>query len=195
VEWLLGRVLAKDALRVTLQRRYGLRLSPADVEILPDPEGRPVASGAWTGEVPSVPILSLSHAGGVAVALVGDADAAAGVGVDVERAGRMADDAERLAFTTGEQALLTSLGAGGEDVWPLRLWCAKEAVAKALGLGLVGGPRALVAEHLDAEKGTVRMRLTGEMAARLPAVNGRTLVAHTSRDSDLVVATSLYEAE
>jgi phosphopantetheinyl transferase len=195
VEWLLGRVLAKDALRATLQKRHGLRLSPADVEILPDPEGRPVASGAWTRDLARVPMLSLSHAGGVAVALVGDADAATGVGVDVERAGRMAEDAERLAFTTGEQALLTSMGAGGEDVWPLRLWCAKEAVAKALGLGLVGGPRALVAEHLDAESGTVRMRLSGEMAARLPAVNGRTLIAHTSRDSDLVVATSLYTTE
>jgi phosphopantetheinyl transferase len=195
VEWLLGRVLAKDALRATLQRLYGLRLAPADVEILPDPEGRPVAAGAWTSQVPRVPILSVSHADGVAVALVGDAEAAAGVGVDVERALPMAGDAQRLAFTTGEQALLTSLGAGGEDVWPLRLWCAKEAVAKALGLGLLGGPRALVAEHLDAENGTVRLRLSGEMAARLPAVNGRTLVAHTSRDSGLVVATSLYTTE
>jgi hypothetical protein len=33
------------------------------------------------------------------------------------------------------------------------------------------------------------------MAARLPAVNGKTLVAHTSRDSGLVVATSLYTTE
>jgi phosphopantetheinyl transferase/acyl carrier protein len=195
VEWLLGRVAVKCALRALLETRYGLRLLPADVEILPDPEGRPVASGAWTRDVARVPILSLSHAGGVAVALVGEADAAVGVGVDVERAGRMADDAERVAFTTSEQALLTSLAAGGDDVWPLRLWCAKEAVAKALGLGLVGGPRALVAEHLDAENGTVRMRLSGEMAARLPAVNERTLIAHTSRDSGLVVATSLYTTE
>jgi phosphopantetheinyl transferase len=196
VEWLLGRVVAKVALRAFLEKRYALRLSPAEVEVLPDAEGRPLPGGAWTSEVPGLPILSLSHAGGVAVAVAGDAAAAAGVGVDVERTERrLGQDGERLAFTSGEQALLAALEEPGQGVWPLRLWCAKEAVAKAVGLGLVGGPRALVAEHLDADAGTVRLRLSGEMAARLPAVNGRALVAHTALLRDLVVATSLYKPE
>jgi phosphopantetheinyl transferase len=196
VEWLLGRVVAKVALRAFLEKRYGLRLSPADVEVLPDAEGRPVPGGAWTPDVPGLPILSLSHAGGIAVAVAGDASAAAGIGVDVEQASRrIAADGERLAFTSGEQALLAALDGLGHEVWPLRLWCAKEAVAKAVGLGLAGGPRALVAEHLDAAAGTVRLRLSGEMAARLPAVNGRALVAHTALERDLVVATSLYQPE
>jgi phosphopantetheinyl transferase (holo-ACP synthase) len=135
VEWLLGRVVAKCALRVVLEQRHGLRLWPADIEVLPDADGRPVPGGEWTRDVLRPPILSLSHASGVAVALVGDADAAAAVGVDLEHAGRrLREDGERLAFTSGEQALLASVGEGGQDVWPLRLWCAKEAVAKALGL-------------------------------------------------------------
>ena len=193
VEWLLGRTVAKVALRALLETRHGLHLAPADIEILPDAEGRPVPSGDWTRQVPRVPVLSLSHAGGVAVAVVGDGDGAAGVGIDVEHTGRrLGEDGERLAFTSGEQALLAAVDAGSQEVWPLRLWCAKEAVAKALGLGLVGGPQALVAERLDTAAGTVQMRLSGELAARLPAVNGRTLVAHTTRERDLVVATSLY---
>jgi len=77
----------------------------------------------------------------------------------------------------------------------LRLWCAKEAVAKALGLGLVGGPRGLVVEQLDPASGSVQLRLSGEMAERLPTVDGRTLVAHTARERDLVVATSVYTRE
>ncbi|PYP99451.1 MAG: hypothetical protein DMF82_24835 [Acidobacteria bacterium] len=142
-----------------------------------------------------MPILSLSHAGGVAVAVVGDGAAAAGVGVDLEQAGRLKDGAEELAFTSAEQALLAGVADGRQESWPLRLWCAKEAVAKALGLGLVAGPRALVADRLDPVSGTVQLRLSGEMAVRFPAVDGRPLVAHTARERDVIVATSLYPHE
>jgi phosphopantetheinyl transferase/acyl carrier protein len=195
LEWLLGRVVAKDALRTFLADRHNLRLAPADLEILPDGNGRPVPGGSWTRDVGPVPVLSLSHAGGVAVAVVGDGGSAAGVGVDLEHAGGLKDGAADLAFTSAEQALLSAVANGTQESWPLRLWCAKEAVAKALGLGLVGGPRALVADRLDAESGTIHLRLSGEMARRFPAVDGRPLLAHTARERDVIVATSLYTGE
>jgi phosphopantetheinyl transferase/acyl carrier protein len=192
LEWLIGRVVAKDALRVFLMERHGLRLAPADVEILPDENGRPVPAGAWTRDVPAIPVLSLSHASGVAVAVVAEGGSASGVGVDLEHAARMNDSIEDLAFTTGEHALLAAIAERAEESWPLRLWCAKEAAAKALGLGMAGGPRGLVADRLDPVSGTVELHLSGEMAARFPAVNGQTLVAHTTRERDVIVATSLY---
>jgi malonyl CoA-acyl carrier protein transacylase/phosphopantetheinyl transferase/acyl carrier protein len=195
LEWLLGRVVAKGALRLHLKERHGLDLSPADIEILPDAEGRPVPGGAWTRDVPQVPVLSVSHADGVAVAVVGEDDSAMGVGVDLEHARPMREGSEALTFSSAEQSLLASLGDGAQESWPLRLWCAKEAVAKALGLGLLGGPRALVVERLDSDSGNVQLRLSGEMALRLPAVDGRTLIAHTARERDLIVATSLYTRE
>ena len=49
---------------------------------------------------------------------------------------------ESVAFTPEEHSLLSSLDAPTEE-WFLRLWCAKEAVAKATGRGLVGGPGGL----------------------------------------------------
>jgi hypothetical protein len=52
-----------------------------------------------------------------------------------------------------------------------------------------------VVERLDSDSGNVQLRLSGEMALRLPAVDGRTLVAHTAREHDLIVATSLYTRE
>jgi acyl transferase domain-containing protein/phosphopantetheinyl transferase len=195
LEWLLGRVAAKDAIRAFLAERHGVRVAPADVEILPDENGRPVPSGTWTKDVGRVPILSLSHAGGVAVAVVGDGDSAAGVGVDLEHAGRLTEGAQDLAFTSAEQALLAAMADGRQESWPLRLWCAKEAAAKALGVGLVGGPRALVADRLDAASGAVHLRLSGEMAERFPSVDGRVLLAHTARERDVIVATSLYPRE
>jgi 4'-phosphopantetheinyl transferase EntD len=189
VEWLLGRVVAKAALRAWLEKHHGLKLAPADLEILPDANGRPVPSGAWTRGLPHVPVLSLAHANGIAVAVAGPGEAAAGVGVDLEHAAQVSDDAGRVAFSDDERALLA---AAGGDEWPLRLWCAKEAAAKALGLGLAGGPRALVATALDAAAGTVTLRVAGEVAERLPAADGRTVVSHTARERDLVVASSLY---
>jgi phosphopantetheinyl transferase len=189
VEWLLGRVAAKAALRAWLQKHHGLASAPADLEILPDQNGRPVPSGAWTQRLPRVPVLSLAHADGIAVAVAGPGDAAAGVGVDLEHAGPVNDDAGRVAFNDEERALLAQ--AGGDE-WPLRLWCAKEAAAKALGLGLAGGPRALVATAVDTVAGTVTLRVAGEIGERLPAANGHTLLSHTARERDLVVASSLY---
>jgi phosphopantetheinyl transferase/acyl carrier protein len=195
LEWLLGRLVAKDAVRAFLAERHDVRLAPADVEILPDEHGRPVPGGAWTRQVGRVPVLSLSHARGVAVAVVGDGDSAAGVGVDLEHAGRLEGGAEDLAFTSAERSLLAAVAEGRQESWPLRLWCAKEAVAKALGVGLVGGPHALVADRLDPESGTVHLRLSGVMAVRFPAVDGRPLLAHTAREQDVVVATSLYSRD
>jgi phosphopantetheine--protein transferase-like protein len=192
LEWLLGRVVAKDAVRQHLKQRYDLVLCPADIEILPDDDGRPVCQGVWTDQLPGVPILSLSHTSGVAMAVAGDCSAGVGVGVDIEHVGRMSEDMEGLAFTSEEQELLSSVRNANSDDWPLRFWCAKEAVAKALGKGMVGGPRALVVKSLDDSTGAVRVKLDGEMARRRPEFNN-TLIAHTAREGDLIVATALCE--
>jgi hypothetical protein len=98
--WLLERVVAKTALRLHLEERYGLVVSPADIEILPDAGGRPVPAGAWTRDVVRVPIVSISHTDGVAMAVVADDDTAAGVGVDLGHAGRMQDAADRIVATS-----------------------------------------------------------------------------------------------
>jgi len=192
LEWLLGRVVAKDAVRQHLKQRYGLSLCPADIEILPDDNGRPVCQGVWTDQLPGVPILSLSHTSGVAMAVAGDCSAGVGVGVDIEHVGRMNEDVEGLAFTPEEQELLSSVRHASDDGWPLRFWCAKEAVAKALGQGMIGGPQALVVKALDAVTGTVKMSLDGEMARRCPGSNNM-LTVYTAREGDLIIATALCE--
>ena len=191
-EWLLGRVVAKDAVRRYLAQRYGRMVYPADIEILPDEHGRPTVYGTWCKDVSSVPLLSLSHVEGVAIAIVGGGEAVTGIGVDIEHVGRMRAGTDTLAFTPDEQSLLSSVPSIDQDSWRLRLWCAKEAVAKALGQGLVGGPQAFVVKKLDLETGTVHVGLAGEMARRLPATNERPLVVYTAQEDELIVATSLY---
>ena len=44
-EWLLGRCAAKDAVRLLVEEYTGVHLAPAEVEIVPDPYGRPAGGG------------------------------------------------------------------------------------------------------------------------------------------------------
>ena len=52
--------------------------------------------------------------------------------VDVERLGRIREGFAGVAFTPEEENLLSSVDIPLVKEWPIRLWCAKEAVAKAL---------------------------------------------------------------
>jgi phosphopantetheinyl transferase/acyl carrier protein len=209
LEWLLGRVVAKDAVRQHLKQRYGLVLCPADVEILPDDKGRPVVGGTWTDRIPSLPVVSVSHAAGTAVAVVADGEVGLGVGVDIEHVGRMNQDVEALAFVPEERELLSSLRDVEEDEWPLRFWCAKEAVAKAVGQGLIEGPQSVIVKALDTHNGTVQISLAGKLARRVRDVDGSmrrrvrdsggtprqrsALGAVTAREGDLILAIALYK--
>ena len=93
---------------------------------------------------------SWSHSGdGLLLALGHDVD----VGIDLERLRprpRALDIADRY-FTAGERGWLQGQAPGMRDEAFLRLWCAKEAVLKAHGRGLVFGLHKLAfAEREDA---------------------------------------------
>lgn len=190
-EWLLGRAAAKDAVRLFLMNRYGMKLCPADVEIGKDEHGRPLARGDWTGGLIRPPVISLAHAGETAVAVAGDDGRCQGVGVDVERLGQKPEAFENYAFTAEELSLLASLADEARDEWLMRLWCAKEAVSKSLGRGLSGGPLGLRVRGAGFDDGLVEVSLSGGMAEEFPHLAGQVLTAHTSRAGDYVFAISL----
>ena len=185
LEWLLGRVAAKDAVREFLHRRFQLDLHPADVEILPDASGRPEVTGTWTASVPRVPLISISHVDGEAVALLSDADGISGVGIDLERFGRMKPEMEHVAFRPRELEMLQGLEADERQTWALRLWCAKEASAKAVGGGVGPVSDVLAIDGIDRGAGTVFVRYTPSSAA------GTVLSASTVREGEWVVATCI----
>jgi malonyl CoA-acyl carrier protein transacylase/phosphopantetheinyl transferase len=189
VEWLLGRVAAKDAVRAVLGARDGARPYPADIEIAADDLGRPVAK--LDGGTAGVHI-SIAHAGGVAAAVAVPAHGVAGVGIDVEPV-RDISAAASAAFEPDERALL-SAGAAGE-VWELRAWCAKEAAAKALGQGLRHGPTALKVIGLDEAAGRVTVRPGGRLLDAFPALRDTRVLAQTVRENGLVAATAIHLEE
>lgn len=180
-EWLLGRLAAKEALCSLLEEEYDIQLRPADIEILPDAAGKPTLSGRWLEWIDQVPLLSISHSGDEAVAIVGPArhgdEILLGVGIDREPIERMNERIAQVAFSEREKALLTTRAP--EDEWRTKLWCAKEAVGKALGSGVVGGPQAIevVAIHLDS--GRFDLILHEPLASQFGEVEK--VDAHTAR--------------
>jgi phosphopantetheinyl transferase len=99
------------------------------------------------GDGPEMPQISLAHTAEGAVAIAADM----AVGIDLEPATRDARPLLPDFATASEVELVEQLTAvAPEDAAAIRLWCAKEAMAKARGTGLQGRPKdfeALAAEE------------------------------------------------
>lgn len=146
-EWLLGRVAAKEAAREWIARHYGLRLANADIEVRSDDNGAPSASSAYLEGRPA-PALSIAHSRGHALACAVPPGLAPGL--DYQR--REHIRIEDVASGALSDADLAAVGGRRDDAAVLALWCAKEAAAKVLRLGLLGRPQSwqVVAATLDA---------------------------------------------
>jgi phosphopantetheinyl transferase len=79
------------------------------------------------------------------------------------------------------------------DEWTLRCWCAKEAVAKALGSGLKRGPQGLTVDAIDPARQRIYVRLGHEMASDHEDLADAPVAVYSHRQDDLVVATTLCE--
>jgi malonyl CoA-acyl carrier protein transacylase/phosphopantetheinyl transferase len=192
-EWMIGRAVAKDAVRAFLLSRHGIELCPADVEILEDEHGQPFAVGNWTGNRGRWPWLCISQTDGVALAVAGDDGRCGGLGLEIERLAGRLEESESVAFTPEELGLLSSFDGASREEWAMRLLCAREAVSKALGLGMMSGTGGLSVRQLDARTGVVKVALSGAMARQFPKLSGVDLTAHTLREDDLIVAVSSCE--
>jgi phosphopantetheinyl transferase len=174
LEWLLGRIAAKDAARAWNARTTStdLDLHPAAFAIRNDPHGQPVVT-AWPAATPA-PRISIAHSHGVAVAIA----AGAPVGIDIERIAER--DAGWLAsFTTeSERRQLATYGAPERAAWITRLWCAKEAFGKRLGHGVRRSAHDFEA-CAWADDDSLRMR---------HAPGGACADVGTLRDGDFIVA-------
>ncbi len=157
MEWLIGRAASKDAVRMLSAAVYGCDLYPADIRISKDPSGRPVVERA-EGLV-ELPLVSIAHSSGVAAAAC--CTDARGLGIDIERIRELEEGFDSAAFTDHEREMLRALAPSLRNEWMLRMWGAKEVVAKALGTGLMGRQRELVITSFDTRTGEVEVSLTG----------------------------------
>lgn len=179
--WLFGRASVKDAVRAWIKKRYGLDLYPADVFVKHDASGRPYVEGHWLTQVGRAPQVSISHKEQMAIAIASDG----AVGIDLEKIEARDAAFEATAFDDGERALLDAWTGPERAEWIARLWCAKEAAGKRLGIGLNRGPRTMAVRGIEAASGTARVQ-TGPMIA-----GSQELTVHTLSNRGFAIAISV----
>jgi phosphopantetheinyl transferase len=181
-EFLASRVAAKDAVRAWWARYHSTENlpHPSLFRIVHDAQGAPYVV---PGDGPAPPHISLAHTAAGAVAIAADAP----VGIDLQPASCDLRPLLSEFATAGEVGLVEHLSeACPEDAPATRLWCAKEAMAKALGTGLPGRPNDF--EALAAED-------DGDFLIR-HVPSGDRMVVHTARVGPFLVAfTSAHDKE
>jgi phosphopantetheinyl transferase len=126
--------------------------------------GKPHPLGDWENQVSNPIDLTIAHTEGL---ILGAATAQGRIGLDVESVKRdLTEDFLRGVFTLEEQELATKSGDGPTAV--LRFWCAKEAISKALGVGIRFAPTDLKIRDSDPATGMLGMDLCGAWAENFP---------------------------
>ena len=149
-EWLMGRIALKEAARYWIAQHYGVLLYPADIIIRTDNAGKPYIAADGLEAIAEPPQVSLSHAGGYNIAVAGPSHTP--LGIDLETFGRInLPDFIDGAFTAGEKHYVESAPEAQREEVVLRLWCAKEAAAKSLGMGLNGRPTMFEVKQLSTD--------------------------------------------
>ncbi|MEO3747649.1 beta-ketoacyl synthase N-terminal-like domain-containing protein [Plantactinospora sp. B5E13] len=144
-QWMLGRIAAKDAVRLRLWEDGHTDVYPIELTVTNDPNGRPRVH-CRPGRGMRDCDVSLAHTAEIGVAVArprppGAAPDEPGLGIDVVEIAERPESTLDLALSASELALLAAFGPAERDRWFARFWAAKEAVGKAEGTGLDGRPR------------------------------------------------------
>ena len=140
-KWLLGRIAAK---RLVRQVSGEPDLADHQISVLNQPSGEPFVllegRGGW-----AFPI-SISHRSEIGMVAV-PMDRLARIGADLETV-EPRDAALVRQFFTDEEAALVEASGDDRDLVMARIWSAKEAVLKLVGLGLRIDTRGVVVVNL-----------------------------------------------
>jgi phosphopantetheinyl transferase (holo-ACP synthase) len=184
VEWLFGRVAAKEAVRRFLKDFYQARWSDADVQIWADDSGKPHALGAWSDFLTTKLDIAIAHTAQFVVAV---AAANARVGVDVESVSRdLSEEFAAGVFTPDELELAAQAVNPAQTI--IRFWCAKEAVSKALGTGIRYSPKELTVDSFEPGEGVLSVMLRGQWLDAFKAFKGRPVRVKTALIKNHVLA-------
>jgi phosphopantetheinyl transferase (holo-ACP synthase) len=188
-QWLFDRLAGKDAVRVLWHARHGERLFPADIIIEMTESGIMSARPRGPSGPEPFPTLSIARTDDIAAALAVFGPYA---GIALAHLPGGGSGCEESAFHKDERILLDQFGSD-RDEWITRLWCAKQAISKALNCGVPDASEALEVCDADPETGGVKIKLRSPLSEFFPEWRLGALVAHTARDGSLVVATTFCE--
>ncbi|MBD3181836.1 acyltransferase domain-containing protein [Candidatus Poribacteria bacterium] len=190
-EWTLGRMAAKDAVRVYINQNYGLQIFPADIEIIKDQYGRPMVEGYWSNSIDAPPVLSIAHSKDIGVAVAGDNNLM--LGIDIEAIAKRDPGFEKLAFTQEEIVMLESADSEQQKIeMQTMFWCAKEAVAKALGRGFMNSPRDIVISgysgcNVGKNIEVIETEIRGKLLNEFPKYASIKVKVYTKRHNEFIL--------
>lgn len=130
-EWLSGRLAAKQLLLQNLTNAGDLSLR--SVSVKNDPNGAPYFAFSHHQRLPGC--LSISHSHRLALCGLTFAEGVQ-IGFDLERIEPRFPGLAEDFFTPLEVQSLLSFEQSQQDLWITLIWSAKEAMLKALGMGL-----------------------------------------------------------
>ena len=157
-EWSLSRLAVKLAASDIMTRAGLEKPQSPELEVRKNTDGAPylyapVANG-------HTPAISISHVDNRGVGAA--ADPRWRVGVDFELPARLQDPAGFLETILSDEER-NNIGVSATPQGAAALWSAKEAAAKALGVGIQGRPQAFTITQLESGTGKLQVFHNGQM--------------------------------
>ena len=186
IQWLLGQVAAKDAVRNHLVNRNFTPFDRKRISVDYDVKGRPsvrVQGARFStrdvqvsiADKPTIGVAIAARVPPLAVPKEG-AGPRAGIGIDVKSVEPRPTSFEETVLAPPERSLCDA-SPDDRDTWLTRMWAVKEAAAKASGLGPRCRPKDLAVDAV--EQG--RLRCLGRWISTEPlrTSDGQFIVAWT----------------
>ena len=185
LEWLAARTAGKEAVADLVRDAAGIDLWPAEIELLTDERGAPVVVlPAIDGLETVVPVVSLAHTAGEAVALaalVARAQDAGRPGIDIELIRPRPPGFAEAALTASERGP-AAVGSRRPTSGCCAAGARRKPPASPRGPGSVPVSRPPGSPAVQADGGRV-----------LVDVGGARMTVHTRREGPLVFATTIGE--
>ena len=190
-EWQAARVATKSLVADWLRDVRGIKIRPTDVRIRKDGHGAPYVELDQGFDVAVLPAISITHSSGTAVAALCASREEGSVGIDLETAERRDEAFARNYFSEEE----LGLGDGLEDVvLHAALWSIKEAVAKALGIGLqarLDEIEIIGLTRVSDRQMRADVKLSGQATEAADRVGGSRLSVQVTLDSNTVLSQAI----
>lgn len=161
--WFLRQMAAKDAIRLHVYRQQGVRVYPADIDLLGD--------GDW-------PAHAVVQKSGITIAVVGDVGPACGLGIDLHR---IDEPLQSSAVTAVESRHFRALPESLQSEWKARVACAERAMVQAVASTGEACDSTVAVIGLDESTESVQLTVAG-VRVDVPTV----------RNDDLVVAIATF---